>query len=72
MATLDSAPGAGILVDREHTIVEMNNRCTVVFAEELAELCNESLRAVQRRGSSRNRPADGGKRRCRRQSTGKR
>jgi len=50
MATLNSVPGAGFLVDGEHTIVEMNNRCTVVFAEEPEEMCGESLRAVARRG----------------------
>ena len=50
MATLNSVPGAGVLVDGKHTIVDLNNRCTVVFAEGPEELCNESLRALQRRG----------------------
>jgi signal transduction histidine kinase len=50
VATLNSVPGAGVLVDGEHTIVDLNNRCTVVFAEGPDDLCNESLRALQRRG----------------------
>lgn len=50
MATLDSVPGAGLLVDEEYTIGETNNRCTVVFAQSLDELRGESLRALQGEG----------------------
>ena len=50
MATLNSAPGAGLLVDDEHVITEMNNRCTVVFKTSPDEMRGASLAELQRRG----------------------
>lgn len=51
MATLNSAPGAGLLVNNEHVITEMNNRCTVVFKTSLDEIRGVSLAELQRRGT---------------------
>ena len=50
MATLNSTPGAGLLVDDEHIITEMNNRCNVVFNTSPDEIRGVSLAALQRRG----------------------
>jgi signal transduction histidine kinase len=50
MATLNSVPGAGLLVDAEYTIAETNNRCDVVFKQSSEEIRGESLRTLQNRG----------------------
>lgn len=43
MAALDSVPGAGLLVDETHTIVDGNVRAEIVFREDLDELCGTQL-----------------------------
>jgi signal transduction histidine kinase len=50
MATLDSVSGAGLLVDREYTIRDGNERCVVVFEEPLAWLQGQSLQMLADRG----------------------
>ena len=50
MSTLNEVAGAGLLVDREHTVVELNGRCTPVFTQELAEIRGKSLRTLEGTG----------------------
>jgi signal transduction histidine kinase len=50
MATLNSVPGAGLLVDDEYTIRDTNNGCSVVFKQDPEEIRGESLRTLQQRG----------------------
>ncbi len=49
MGTLDSIPGAGLLVDEENVIVDVNNRCGVVFKQGLEQIRDEPLAVLQRR-----------------------
>lgn len=50
MATLDSVPGAGLLVDGKHDIVDCNNRCPVVFKSDVDSLCGKNLEMLRDEG----------------------
>jgi signal transduction histidine kinase len=47
MATLDSVPGAGVLVDETHTIVDGNVRAEIVFREDMETLQNTTLETLR-------------------------
>jgi signal transduction histidine kinase len=50
MATLDSVPGAGLLVDESHTIVDGNVRSEIVFREGVDELEGTDIETLREWG----------------------
>ena len=50
MSTLEQIPGAGLLVDCTLTITDSNNRCQVVFEEDVEEICGADLETLREWG----------------------
>jgi signal transduction histidine kinase len=50
MATLNSVPGAGLLVDETYTIMDTDRSCSVVFKQDPEKIRGESLQSLQQRG----------------------
>ena len=50
MGELESVPGAGVLVDEDHIVVDANNPCQVVFNTEIEQIRGESLGSLWRKG----------------------
>jgi len=50
MATLDSVPGAGVLVDEDHTIIDGNVRAEIVFREDVDVLQETDLETLSEWG----------------------